>query len=132
MPAFSPTKDQFRALRDDPHQRPIVMVNLLKFRERADYPPDAPEVGLNLTGAQAYQRYLDGLNVFVERCGGATLFDGPAVRFYIGQGDWDRVLIVRYPSSAAFIAMVTDPDYAAAHRHREAGLLHQDLIQSRG
>jgi hypothetical protein len=38
---------------------------------------------------------------------------------------------VRYPSAAAFIAMVTDPDYASAHRHREAGLLHQDLIQSR-
>lgn len=131
MPAFNPTRDQFRALRDDPHDGPIIMVNLLKFHERAQYPADAPEAAENLTGEQAYERYESGLGDFIAACGGDILLKGRAARFYIGEGDWDRVLIVRYPSRQAFIAMVTSEAYRVPHRHREAGLKHQDLIETR-
>jgi len=131
MPAFHPTKDQFRALRDDPHEGPIIMVNLLKFHEMAQYPDDAPEAAENLTGEAAYARYEAGLGDFIAACGGEMVYTGKAVRFYIGEGEWDRVLIVRYPSRAAFVAMVTNPDYQIPHRHREAGLKHQDLIETR-
>jgi uncharacterized protein (DUF1330 family) len=131
MPAFNPTKDQFRALRDDPHDGPIIMINLLKFHEKAVYPEDAPEAAENLTGEAAYARYEAGLNEFVRACGGEVVYNGKAVRFYIGEGDWDRVLIVRYPNREAFVAMVTHPDYQIPHRHRAAGLKHQDLIETR-
>lgn len=130
MPAFAPTKDQFRALRDDPHDGPIIMVNLLKFHEKAHYPEGSPEASENLTGEAAYARYEAGLGDFIAACGGEVIYNGKVARFYIGEGDWDRVLIVRYPSRAAFVAMVTSPDYQIPHRHREAGLKHQDLMET--
>ena len=35
--SIDPTADQVRALRDVPDERPITMVNLLKFRAQARY-----------------------------------------------------------------------------------------------
>ena len=42
--SIDPTADQVRALRDVPDERPITMVNLLKFRAQARYddPGEAP------------------------------------------------------------------------------------------
>ena len=131
MPAFAPTKDQFRAMRDDPHDGPIVMVNLLKFKPKATYPADAPEAKLNLTGAEAYDRYQAELAAFAREMEGEVIYSGPVQRWYIGDGDWDRVLIVRYPNRTRFLAMVTSEIYQKAHRHREAGLKHQDLLETR-
>lgn len=131
MPAFAPTKDQFRAMRDDAHDGPIVMVNLLKFKELATYPEDAPEASEGLTGSQAYDRYQLALKDFARDMGGEVIYSGPVMRWYIGEGDWDRVLIVRYPNRKQFLGMVTSDIYQNAHRHREAGLLHQDLMETR-
>jgi hypothetical protein len=39
---IDPTRDQVRSLRDHGRDGPVVMMNLLKFRETADYPPEAP------------------------------------------------------------------------------------------
>lgn len=131
MPAFVATSEQFKAMRDDPHTGPIVMVNLLKFKEKATYPDDAEEAEENLTGEQAYRRYMQGLVELSKQIGSEVIHSGTIGRFFIGEGDWDRILIVRYPSRAKFIEMVTSDHYKEVHRHREAGLLHQDLIETR-
>lgn len=133
MPALQPTAEQMSAFAKDAHDGPIVMINLLKFREKAEYPADAPEASENLSGAEAYQRYGDGLAGFREdpNVGLDILYAGPVARFFIGSGDWDQVLVVRYPSRKNMLAMLSSEVYQAAHRHREAGLLHQDLIETR-
>jgi uncharacterized protein (DUF1330 family) len=46
--------------------------------------------------------------------------------------DWDEVLIVRYPSRRHFLAMMADPTYRAALRHRYAGLERTVLLQCAG
>ncbi len=131
MPAFVATSDQFRAMRGDPHTGPVVMVNLLKFRAKAAYPDDAEEASENLTGEEAYRRYMQGLVALSREVGSEMIYSGPVVRWFIGEGDWDRVLIIRYPNRERFIHMITSPLYKEIHRHREAGLLHQDLIETR-
>lgn len=131
MPAFQPTGEQFRAFRDDPHSGPIAQVNLLKFRTIADYGPDEPEHGREEPGATAYQRYVDAFQGAAEQVGGTCLLYGQTERYFIGQGDWDGVLVMHFPNRAAFIQTLNHPDYHEMHRHRNAGLLCQELLTTR-
>ncbi len=131
MPAFQPTADQFRAFRDDPYDGPIAQVNLLKFRVRAEYGADEPEHGADEPGAAAYQRYVDAFQVAADEVGASCLLYGHAERYFIGQGDWDAVLVMHFPSRAAFIETLNHPEYHEMHRHRDAGLLCQDLLTTR-
>ena len=131
MPAYQPTADQFRAFRDDPYDGPIAQVNLLKFRVTAEYPPDAPEHGADEPGATAYQRYVDAFRPAADEVGGTCLLMGHVERYFIGNGDWDAVLVMQFPSRQAFIATLNHPDYHEMHRHRDAGLLCQELLTTR-
>ncbi len=46
-------------------------------------------------------------------------------------GEGDDVLLVRYPSRAAFLAMVSDPGYRQAAVHRTAALADSRLVALR-
>lgn len=131
MPAFQPTGDQFRAFRDDDYDGPIAQVNLLKFRVRAAYAPDDPEHGEEMSGAQAYQRYADGFQTAAADNGGTCLLMGAVERYFIGNGDWDAVMVMHFPSRSAFIGALNHEIYQDIARHREAGLLAQDLLTTR-
>jgi uncharacterized protein (DUF1330 family) len=130
--SIDPTADQVRALRDVPDDRPITMVNLLKFRDRARY-EDGDE--LACSGREAYAHYK---HAFTETVGAVSqaqiVFAGPVQQVFIGavgqpETDWDEVLIVRYPSRRHFLAMMADATYREALRHRYAGLERTVLLQ---
>ena len=131
MPAFQPTADQFRAFRDDPYEGPIAQVNLLKFRVKSEYGHDDPEAGVDEPGEVAYRRYVDAFRVAAADAGGSCLLLGKVERYFIGNGDWDAVLVMRFPTRSAFIATLNHSDYSDMHRHRRAGLLCQELITTR-
>lgn len=131
MPAFQPTADQFRAFRDDPYDGPVAQVNILKFKVKAEYRPEDPEYGEAISGRDAYMRYSEAFTVAAAEVGGTTLLLGDTERFFIGNGDWDAVLVNHFPSRQAFIATLSHKDYKAMARHREAGLLCQELIVTR-
>ena len=107
--AVTPNVDQFRALAAAPDEGAVVMLNLLKFKEG---------------GADTYLRYGDAAVGMVEERGGRVLWSGRAQQVLIGDpaADWDVVVLVEYPSRAAFIEMVSSPEYLQAHADREAGL----------
>ncbi|MEL6956115.1 MAG: DUF1330 domain-containing protein [Pseudomonadota bacterium] len=131
MPAFQPTADQFRAFRDDPHEGPVSQVNLLKFRVKAAYQPEDPEYGEEVDGRTAYIRYSEAFSTAAAEVGGETTLLATTERYFIGGGDWDGVLVNTFPTRQAFIATLNHPDYKSMSRHREAGLLCQDLIVTR-
>ena len=134
--SIDPTADQVRALRDHGRDGPVVMLNLLKFRERAAYPEGSGEPPMS--GAEAYRRYQEAFVVTVGAISQAeVLYDGPAEQVFIGMAgtpetDWDKVLLVRYPSRQHFLAMMADATYREALRHRYAGLARTVLIQCGG
>ena len=107
--AITPNLDQFQALAASPDEGPVVMLNLLKFKPG---------------GAESYLRYGDAAKDMVEERGGRLLWSGRAEQILIGDpaADWDVVALVEYPSRAAFIEMVSSPEYLEAHADREAGL----------
>lgn len=126
---IDPTKESFRALgKNTPPDTPIVMLNLLRFRERAAYPEGTGYEPCS--GAEAYVRYGEHANPAVIAAGGEILFKGAAVAYPIALAEerWDEVLLVRYPSIQAFFGMVMAPDYQAQSVHRTAALEDARLI----
>ncbi len=125
MGAIQPTAEQIQALSSCPDQGPFVMVNLLKFRN------SSPES--RRESRRAYDRYTAAVAPMLAGVGGRLLWMGDAAGLVIGlPGDeWDRIMLVEYPSRKAFLKMISSPDYLRAHENREAGLETSVLIASK-
>ncbi len=117
-----------------PDQGEVVMLNLLRFRETADYAhaPDLEPAG-GCTGREAYDRYMREMTPLLETSGGKVLFSGTAEPFLIGPQDesWDHVLLVRQASKAAFLAFASDPEAQAVTAHRTAAISDSRLLPIR-
>ena len=111
-----PNVEQFQQLAAASDEGPVVMLNLLKFR-------DGNELD-GVAGVEEYRRYGDVALEMIEHQGGRLLWAGTGDQILIGDPaeDWDAVLLVEYPSRKAFIEMVSTPEYLAAHAHRERAL----------
>jgi uncharacterized protein (DUF1330 family) len=122
MSAIRPNKAQFIELMEAPDEGPVVMLNLLKFKEKAE--------GSGGSGASEYGTYSDAAVQMVEARGGKVLWMGRADQILIGDPEeaWDAVALVQYPSRKDFVEMVSTPEYESAHEHRESGLERTVLI----
>jgi len=131
MPYIIPTKEQFRALRAmDQNIGPIEMINLLAYREDAVYPEGSTDEPCS--GKDAYKRYMQTVQPFLEKVGGELVWQGSPKLMVIGPDDkdWDKAMIVRYPSIERFVAMNMDPGYIEIARHRTAALRDSRLIMT--
>ncbi len=110
---------------------PVVMLNLLRFRDVADYSA-APDLAPDhpITGAEAYQRYTDETAPFLAASGGKVLFAGTGGPWLIGPGDetWDYALLVEQASVDSFLAYAQNPDYLRILGHRTAALRDSRLL----
>lgn len=125
--AIYPTGAQIGALLALPDTGPVVMLNLLKFRDKAEY-KDGRET--NLSGREAYMKYGELMSAFVMARGGRLHFNAAAAAPVIGavEATWDVVALMEYPSAKAFVEIATSPEVAEFGIHREAGLAGQLLI----
>ena len=109
----------------------VTMLNLLRFREVADYSahpelmPDEP-----ISGAAAYQKYIDHTLPFLKESGGELVFLGKGGQYLIGPQDeqWDLVMLVRQNSLADFMAFSSNEEYLAGIGHRTAALEDSRLL----
>ncbi|MBX3481167.1 MAG: DUF1330 domain-containing protein [Caulobacter sp.] len=126
--AVLPRQDQIGGLLGLGGETPIVMLNLLKFRDKAEY-DDPAEPGIS--GREAYMRYGEPMSALVAAKGGRVIFSADVDALVIGEvGElWDSAAIVEYPNRAAFVAIATSPEVQAIAHHRTAGLAGQLLIQ---
>jgi uncharacterized protein (DUF1330 family) len=119
-----PSAEQIQALLAGPADTPVVMVNLLRFKDRAD----APDEGI--AGVDAYKLYGEPMRRIVEEAGGRFLWMGRVDSFVIGASDtpFDAIALVEYPSRRAFVEIVNDPRVREIGAHRAAGLEGQWLV----
>ena len=124
MIALYPKPEQLMAMRESKTEGPVVMVNLLRFRDRAEAPDE------NLSGYDAYQLYAKEMKKFVESKGGRFLWGGRLDEQVVGEGGeiFHLIGLVEYPSRAAFFKIATDPHVQAIGVHRSAGLEGQWLL----
>lgn len=105
-----PTGDDIRRYRDEDDGGPVVMLNLLRFAGE--------------TGRASYMEYGEKVGPFLAAVGGETLYAGDCSTLLAGPDAhrWDAMLVVRYPSRAAFLQMVFDPAYQEITHLRTQGL----------
>ena len=122
-----PERKQFEAFKSLPRDEPVMMLNLLRFRDKAKY-----EDGRDLTGAEAYAAYGRESAPVFQRVGGEIVWCGRPEVTLIGPGEerWDWAFVARYPTAGAFLEMVTDPVYREAVKHRQAAVLDSRLIRT--
>lgn len=122
-----PAPEQIMPLATDPTPGPIAMLNLIKFKDRAEY---ADGRATELSGREAYMVYAADMRRIVEAAGGRFLFAGDVAGLVVGAVEelWDVVGLVEYPSRAEFFRIATAPEVQAIGVHREAGLAGQLLI----
>ena len=104
-----------RGLKEIDPDGPVVMVNLMRFRERS--------LDGDGSGWDAYLRYSALTVPMIKARGGTLLWTGDARAVALGEQDgnrWEYLALVYYPNVAAFLDMMTSADYETRcdpHRH---------------
>jgi uncharacterized protein (DUF1330 family) len=127
MASIAPRPDQLQeAISGVPKGVPVVMLNLLRFRELAAYPDGRPAI----SGRAAYAKYSAEASTQVAQVGGSLVWIGEARGSVIGPPDeqWDQIFLIRYPSIEMFIRMIRSTAYQDIVVHRTAALKDSRLI----
>ena len=126
----NPNQEQMAGFLEGDVDSPIEMVNLLKFKDKAEY-DDGKET--DLSGWEAYAIYAKKVVEHLKKVGGEQVFFGRVERLMLGEVEelWDMVAIARYPSRKAMLQMISDPDYIKSAKHRSAGLKGQLNIETK-
>ena len=119
-----PEPKQFQELMEGPEDTPVVMVNLLSFKQSAD------GENAGMSGADSYRLYGEKMQKYVESKGGRFIWIGRVDSMVIGESDadFDVVALVEYPSRKAFVEIASSAHVAEIGQDRLAGLEGQWLI----
>ncbi len=128
---LEPTQESGRAFFSRQISGSVVMLNLLRFRELADYSA-APDLApaSPISGAAAYRLYMEHTLPYLEKSGGEIIFFGKGGEFLIGPSEerWDAVMLVRQASMASFLEFASNQEYLAGIGHRLAALEDSRLL----
>ncbi len=116
---IEPTDQQVADLVADAETKPgpVTMINLLKFKAEG--------------GRESYLKYAEEVQPHLQRVGASLGYAGDASGVVIGGDDsawWDSILVVHYPSRAAFVDMVSNPEYIKIAAYRTKALIDSRLI----
>ena len=123
--------EQMKELRQPGPEGPIYMVNLLKFKDKAEY-EDGRES--NLSGREAYNLYGRAVSKIITSYGGKVVFVADVTFLSLGEVEelWDEVAIAMYPNRAKLVEMFSSKEWQDAAVHRTAGLKGQLNIETVG
>jgi hypothetical protein len=128
---IEPSREAGRLLVRRGIQGQIVMLNLMRFREVADYTAN-PELApaAPISGAEAFERYIRHTLPFLRESGGDVMFLAAGGPFLIGPEaeTWDMAMLVRQSSLASFLAFASHDGYLAGLGHRTAALEDSRLL----
>ena len=125
-----PNDEQMAGFLEGDIDSPIEMVNLLKFKDKAEYEDGR---ATEMTGEEAYAIYAMEVQEHLKKVGGKSIFFGTVERLMLGEVEelWDWVAIAKYPSRKEMLKMMSDPDYQESEKHRSAGLKGQLNIETK-
>lgn len=128
---LEPTQESGRAMMMRGLAGKVVMLNLLRFRAVADYsatPALQPEQPIS--GAAAFERYIEHTKPFLRASGGELRFLGQGGSFLIGPPEerWDLAMLVEQKSLESFIAFASNEAYLQGIGHRTAAIEDSRLL----
>ena len=106
------SNEQFQEFASTPIEGAFQMLNLLKFKDIIE------ETGKS--GEEGYHNYMKAVMPFFQASNAKLIYQGKPLFSLIGpeEKEWDKVLIIEYPSKADFIKMITAEGYPAAMRRQ--------------
>ncbi len=128
---IDPSPANFQAFKDLPRDEPIHMLNLLEYREQAEYPEGHEHVGKGWSGRRAYEEYGKTSGPIFRRVGGTIVWRGAFQTMVTGPEAkrWHDGFIAHYPNAGAFFEMIKDPEYQQAVVNRTAALVDSRLMR---
>jgi uncharacterized protein (DUF1330 family) len=126
---FPKDPERVRQMLEPGPDKPIFMVNLLKFKDRAEYKDGRPST---LSGRDAYMIYGRAVTDLLPKYGGRAVFAADVTFLALGQVEelWDEVAIATYPNRRAMFEMSTSKEWREIAVHRDAGLKGQLNIET--
>lgn len=127
---IDPTHEAFEAFKTLPRDQPIHMLNLLFYRDNAEYPDDHDNARKGWTGREAYREYGKTSGPIFQRVGGSIVWRGAFQTLLTGPDrEWHDGFVAHYPNAAAFLEMITDSEYQKAVVNRQAAVEDSRLIR---
>ena len=128
---IDPSPANFQAFKDLPRDEPIHMLNLLEYREQAEYPQGHEHAGKGWSGRRAYEEYGKTSGPIFRRVGGTIVWRGSFQTMVTGPDAkrWHDGFIAQYPNAGAFFEMIKDPEYQQAVVNRTAALVDSRLMR---
>jgi hypothetical protein len=131
MPYLEASQENGRALMMRQLQGEVIMLNLLKFRDFADY-SDFPDLAPSeaISGRAAYDMYIEHTLPHLRASGGDIMFMGQGGQYLIGPSDeyWDLVIMVKQQSVESFIAFASHEAYLKGIGHRMAAIIDSRIL----
>ena len=128
---LEPTQEAGAALFSREIPGEVLMLNMLRLREVADYSSN-PELAENqsITGREALQKYIDHTLPFLEATGGDMLLLGQGGHYFIGPQYecWDVVMLIKQNSLPDFLSFATNPECMVGLGHRTAAIRDSRLL----
>lgn len=126
MTYVDPDRERYAAFRALKREGPIQMLNLVRFRDRAEYPD-----GREVSGREAYAAYSRASLPIFQRVGGRQIWIAFPELLLIEPSTerWDLAFVADYPNGAAFVDMLQDAAYREAVRHRTAAVEDSRLLR---
>lgn len=108
-----PEKSQIENLLNGPSDSPVVMINLLVFKDRS-----------------SYEKYQLAVAKLLPEYGAKVVWAGEMRSTVIGKNvpAFETIYLVQYPNHKAFVDMTSSPAYLEDKIHREEGLESQWLL----
>ena len=128
---IDPSPANFQAFKDLPRDEPIHMLNLLEYREQAEYPQGHEHAGKGWSGRRAYEEYGKTSGPIFRRVGGTIVWRGSFQTMVTGPDAkrWHDGFVAQYPNAGAFFEMIKDPEYQQAVVNRTAALVNSRLMR---
>ena len=106
-------KEQLQALAGLSEDQELIMLNLLRYKDRVE------ETGL--TGEASYRQYMKAASPYFEKIDAEIVFFGSPKLMLIGPEDqelWDDVLLVKYRNTKEFFKMTGAKGYPSELREQ--------------
>jgi len=128
---IDPSPANFQAFKDLPRDEPIHMLNLLEYREQAEYPQGHEHAGKGWSGRRAYEEYGKTSGPIFRRVGGTIVWRGSFQTMVTGPDAkrWHDGFVAQYPNAGAFFEMIKDLEYQQAVVNRTAALVDSRLMR---
>lgn len=130
---IDPSPANFQTFKGLPRDEPIHMLNLLRYRDQAEYPEGHQHHGNGWSGRRAYEEYGVTSGPIFRRVGGEILWRGAFQCMVTGPEPderlWHDGFVAQYPNAGAFFEMIKDPEYQIAVQNRTAALIDSRLMR---